>query len=78
MDDPKKLYSLEELFLWLEEYFLKEKEVNGWVGNRPFQYVKYGRLQLKRAQQSMYLTVFGVGTLAFLAGFGICWIVFVR
>lgn len=30
------------------------------------------------AQQSVYLTAFGVGLLAFLAGFGICWLVFVR
>ena len=30
------------------------------------------------AQQSVYLTAFGVGLLAFCAGFGICWLGFVR
>ena len=30
------------------------------------------------AQQSVHLTAFGVCTLAFFAGFGICWLVFVR
>ena len=30
------------------------------------------------AQQGVHLTAFGVGMLAFLAGFGICWFVFVR
>jgi len=30
------------------------------------------------AQHRMHLTAFGVGVLAFLAGFGICWLVFVR
>ncbi len=32
----------------------------------------------KAAQHSMHLTAFGVVLLAFLAGFGICWLVFVR
>lgn len=30
------------------------------------------------ANNRMHLTAFGVGMLAFLAGFGICWFVFVR
>ena len=30
------------------------------------------------AQHRLHLTAFGVGMLAFLAGFGICWIMFVR
>lgn len=30
------------------------------------------------AQHRVHLTAFGVGMLAFLAGFGICWFVFVR
>lgn len=29
------------------------------------------------AQHRMHLTAFGVGMLAFLAGFGVCWLVFV-
>ena len=33
---------------------------------------------LQNAKQSVYLTAFGVGVLAFFAGFGICWLVFVR
>ena len=33
---------------------------------------------LKSAQHCMHLTAFGVGMLAFFAGFGICWWVFVR
>ena len=32
----------------------------------------------KAAQQSVQLTAFGVGMLAFCAGFCICWFVFVR
>ena len=32
----------------------------------------------KAAQQSVQLTAFGVGMLAFLAGFGVCWLAFVR
>ena len=32
----------------------------------------------KAAQQGVQLTAFGVCMLAFLAGFGICWLVFVR
>ena len=32
---------------------------------------------VKAAQQSVHLTAFGVGMLAFFAGFGICWLVFV-
>lgn len=32
----------------------------------------------KAAQHRLHLTAFGVGVLAFLAGFGICWFVFVR
>lgn len=32
----------------------------------------------KAAQHRMHLTAFGVGTLAFLAGFGVCWLSFVR
>lgn len=30
------------------------------------------------AEHRLHLTAFGVGTLAFLAGFGICWLAFVR
>ncbi len=30
------------------------------------------------AQQGVHLTAFGVGILAFLAGFGVCWLTFVR
>ena len=30
------------------------------------------------AQQGVHLTAFGVGVLAFLAGFGACWLVFIR
>jgi len=33
---------------------------------------------LESAQHRMHLTAFGVGMLAFFAGFGICWLVFVR
>jgi hypothetical protein len=33
---------------------------------------------LKAAQHRLHLTAFGVGMLAFLAGFGICWLAFVR
>ncbi len=33
---------------------------------------------VKAAQHSVQLTAFGVGMLAFCAGFGICWLVFVR
>ena len=33
---------------------------------------------LKSAQHRMHLTAFGVGMLAFFAGFSICWFVFVR
>ena len=33
---------------------------------------------LKSAQQSVRLTAFGIGMLAFCAGFGLCWFVFVR
>lgn len=32
----------------------------------------------KAAQHRMHLTAFGVGLLAFFAGFGFCWFVFVR
>ena len=38
----------------------------------------WGRAEQIAAQQKMHLTAFGVGMLAFLAGFGICWLVFVR
>ena len=34
--------------------------------------------ELHAAQHRMHLTAFGVGLLSFLAGFGICWFVFVR
>lgn len=79
MENPEKLYSLKECLAWIEIYFNKLKDGNpDYVGNRPFWYVEYGRRELKRAQQSVYLTAFGVGMLAFLAGFGICWLVFVR
>jgi hypothetical protein len=30
------------------------------------------------AEHRLHLTAFGVGMLAFLAGFGICWLAFVR
>jgi hypothetical protein len=33
---------------------------------------------LMRANKRLRLTAFGVGMLAFLAGFGVCWLVFVR
>lgn len=33
---------------------------------------------LQSAQHSVQLTAFGVGMLAFLVGFGVCWFVFVR
>ena len=33
---------------------------------------------VKAAQQSVQLTAFGVGMLAFIAGFCVCWLVFVR
>jgi len=33
---------------------------------------------LMRANNRLHLTAFGVGMLAFLAGFGICWLAFVR
>ncbi len=33
---------------------------------------------VKSAQHRLHLTAFGVGMLAFLAGFGICWLAFVR
>ena len=33
---------------------------------------------VKAAQHSVQLTAFGVVMLAFFAGFGICWLVFVR
>ena len=36
------------------------------------------RMILHAAQHRLYLTAFGVGMLAFLAGFGICWLAFVR
>ena len=39
---------------------------------------KQTSIWLKAAQHRMHLTAFGVGMLAFLAGFGICWLVFVR
>lgn len=32
----------------------------------------------KAAEHRVQLTAFGVGMLAFLAGFGVCWLVFVR
>lgn len=36
-------------------------------------------LQVKKAaEHRLHLTAFGVGMLAFCAGFGICWLVFVR
>jgi len=35
-------------------------------------------LKWQSAQHRVYLTAFGVGLLAFCAGFGICWFVFVR
>jgi len=36
-------------------------------------------LQVKKAaEHRVHLTAFGVGMLAFFAGFGICWFVFVR
>ena len=34
--------------------------------------------QMRAAQHRLHLTAFGVGLLAFLAGFGICWFAFVR
>jgi hypothetical protein len=33
---------------------------------------------LEAAEHRLHLTAFGVGMLAFCAGFGICWFVFVR
>ena len=33
---------------------------------------------LEAAEHKMHLTAFGVGMLAFFAGFGICWLLFVR
>jgi hypothetical protein len=39
----------------------------------------YGACEkLRAAQHRLHLTAFGVGMLAFLAGFGICWLAFVR
>jgi hypothetical protein len=35
-------------------------------------------LEQYAAQHRVQLTAFGVGMLAFIAGFGICWFVFVR
>lgn len=34
--------------------------------------------KLEAAEHRLHLTAFGVGMLAFLAGFGICWLAFVR
>lgn len=46
--------------------------------NMPIRYSKM-RLQDKLAvQQGVHLTAFGVGMLAFLAGFVFCWLAFVR
>jgi len=36
------------------------------------------RHNILSAQHRLHLTAFGVGMLAFLAGFGICWLAFVR
>lgn len=33
---------------------------------------------LEAAEYRLHLTAYGVGMLAFIAGFGICWLAFVR
>lgn len=40
----------------------------------------FGRIRkaVKAAQHRLHLTAFGVGMLAFLAGFVVCWLAFVR
>ena len=71
-DDPKTIYSIKELILWLEDPH------QNWQGKRPLQYAAHARKELRAAQRRLYLTAFGVGGLAFFAGFGVCWFVFVR
>lgn len=41
---------------------------------------QYGRVckMVEAFQYRLHLTAFGVGMLAFLAGFGVCWLAFVR
>jgi len=41
-------------------------------------FVKAKTPEQKDAERRSHLTTFGVGTLAFLAGFGVCWFVFVH
>lgn len=50
---------------WFER--IEDTDVWGWC-----------KAQEYAAQHRLHLTAFGVGMLAFLAGFGICWLVFVR
>ena len=41
-------------------------------------YMQKHLTQVEAAEHRLHLTAFGVGMLAFLAGFGICWLAFVR
>jgi len=51
------------------------KEFANWVdGGSPSEY----EMRIKAAQHSVQHTAFGVGILAFLAGFGVCWFIFVH
>lgn len=63
--------------VWLDGAPQGYSEVD-YIGDPVFVEAKKELLSLYTAQQRMHLTAFGVGVLAFLAGFGVCWLVFVR
>lgn len=57
------------------------KEMYDWTRYKDTRWARRAKLALDgfvSAQHRVYLTVFGVSLLAFIAGFGVCWFVFVR
>ena len=66
-EENKKLYSIKELILWLED------PRHQWSFNRPAMYAKYARKELEAVRHRMQLTIVAVGGLCGLAGFFIGW-----
>jgi len=71
-DEVTNVFRLHILRFWSRErqvnfglWLLDQEEARRWI-------------DFKAAQHRLHLTAFGVGMLAFLAGFVICWLAFVR
>jgi hypothetical protein len=62
-------------FFDMIEHADKAKKFNGDIEVLRFTRVADGFIA---AQRRMHLTALGVGLLSFFAGFGICWLMFVR